>query len=308
MALYRYLPLFSLIGRHLPNQGLQQNRQIRRRILPKRKIPLPQPPHLPTVLGLGIHVDHARAPRPRLVDVGGRGVHRRRRADHEHQVHAVVHPGVDARQHRPVKALAEPHHARPLQPRPARRAVRQLRRGDALQRARRVEQRVRLVRGHVGRCGRERRAEGVFVVAALRPVAAVVGALDVEQRPVQQPQRQPATNNNTSCPEQAHTVHVLRQTQKPLPLHPRQRRQRSVRRVRPRPERHVPPVPVEQPHEARVARKGARRREALGVVVAPEPPRAPEGRQPGRRRQPRAAQGHDPPAGPEHLVEGLDVV
>ncbi|KFA76282.1 hypothetical protein S40288_03589 [Stachybotrys chartarum IBT 40288] len=305
MTLYRNLLLFSLIGRHLPNQGLQQNRQILRRILPKRKVPLPQPPHLPTVLGLGIHVDHARAPRPRLVDVGGRGVHRRRRADHEHQVHAAVHPGVDARQHRPVQVLAEPHHARPLQTRPARRAVRQPGRGDALQRGRRVEQRVGLVRGHVGRCGRERRAEGVVVVAALRPVAAVVGALDVEQRPVQQPQvlrrmtrarRQilasPAsatTNDKTSCPEQAHTVDVLRQTQKPLPLHPRQRRQRPVRRVRPRPERHVPPVPVEQPHEARVVRKGARRREARGVVVAPEAPRAPEGRQPGRSRQPRAA-------------------
>ena len=103
------------------------------------------------------------------------------------------------------------------------------------------------------------------------------------------------------------TVHVLRQAQEVLHVLG-QRRQRPVRRVRLRPQAHVPPVPVEQPDEPRVSPEGARRRQGRGVVVAPEPAGAAKSGQAGRGREAGPTEREDAPAGAEGGVEVVHVV
>jgi hypothetical protein len=100
----------------------------------------------------------------------------------------------------------------------------------------------------------------------------------------------------------------LRQAQKFVLLLPGERGERIVGGVGLGRQRHMPPIAVKQPNQARVVLKGVYGRQRRGLVVAPEAPSAPEGRQPGRRREARPAQRHDPPAAPEHLVKGRHVV
>jgi hypothetical protein len=109
---------------------------------------------------------------------------------------------------------------------------------------------------------------------------------------------------NTDLPSKL-TVHVLAQRHEPGHL-ARQLRERKVRAIRLRLERHVPAVRVELPDERRVGAKGLGRRQVGGVVRAPHAARAAEGGQPGGGGEAGAEQGEHAMRGEQVGLEGVD--
>lgn len=70
----------------------------------------------------------------------------------------------------------------------------------------------------------------------------------------------------------------------------------------------MPPVGVEQPHQARVGGEGRGRGEGRGLVVAPVAARAAEGGEARASREAGAAEGEDAAGGAEAGVEGREGV